>query len=187
MNNTYPILIKKLCDTSLLYLYMLCSDSTRYIPTHKRNEHLIKFLKPLIKDTKYKPVRKDIKTLLIAGKKQKSNLEQQIIKLRSLVDNFNRDVEKFYSLLSLIEEQTGLKSGLYHESNLSKYQIFISEKAIDSGFNNAGDQIAPISIIVHSDKWKNLIELTKEHGCFYLELTAEQANEAQLLLHKVKN
>ena len=103
-----------------------------------------------------------------------------------MVDNFNRDVEKFYSLLSLIEEKTGLKSGLYHESNLSKYQIFISEQAIDSGFNNAGDQIAPISIIVHSDKWKSLIELTKEHGCFYLELTEEQANKAQLLLHKVK-
>ena len=68
MNNTYPILIKHLCDTSLLHLYILCSDSSRYLPTHKRNEHLVKFLKPLIKETKYKPVRKDIKTLLIAGK-----------------------------------------------------------------------------------------------------------------------
>ncbi len=169
MNNNYPNTIKNFCDSSLLHLYLSCSETTRFVPTHKRNEWLVKYLKPQLNKAEYKPLKKDIKSLLLLGKRRTANLEKQILRLRGLVDNFDNDVEQFYALLSLLEDELKLPSSLQRNPKL-KEQICISEQCIDSGFDKSGCQIAPLGITVYSAQWPKLDELIKRHGHFSLEI-----------------
>ncbi len=181
MNKSYPNTVKKFCDSSLLHLYISCSETTRFVPTHKRNEWLVKYLKPQLTKAEYKPLKKDIKSLLLLGKKRTANLEKQLIRLRGLVDNFDNDVEQFYSLLSLLEDELQLPSNLQRNPHL-KEQICISEQCIDSGFDKSGYQIAPLSLTVYSAQWPKLDELIKRHGHFVLEIIETSSYEAVVFL-----
>ena len=169
MNISYPNTVKKFCDSSLLHLYLSCSETTRFVPMHKRNEWLVKYLKPQLNKAEYKPLKKDIKSLLLLGKRRTANLEKQILRLRGLVNNFDNDVEQFYALLSLLEDELKLPSSLQRNPKL-KEQICISEQCIDSGFDKLGCQISPLGITVYSTQWSKLDELVKRHGHFSLEI-----------------
>ncbi len=184
MNKFYPGTIKTFCDSSLLHLYISCSETTRFVPVQRRNELLLKYLKPQLNKSEYKPFKKDIKTLLILGKQRTADLEKQIIKLRGLVDKIDNDVEQFYSLLGVLEDELKLQNNLQRNPNL-KEQVCISAQSIDSGFDSLGCQTAPINIDVYSSSWPKIEELVKKQGCFRLEIKETSHNEASMCLYKI--
>ncbi len=184
MSKSYPSTVKNFCDSSLLHLYLSCSETTRFVPIHRRNEWLLKYLKPQLNKSEYKPLKKDIKSLLLLGKQRTADLEKQLLKLRGLVDNFDNDVEQFYSLLSVFEDELHLPSSLQRNPSL-KEQICISEQSIDAGFDKSGSQIAPLCITVYSSQWPEIDELVQKHGWFRLEVKETTSSDALMSLHKI--
>ncbi|MGR5205261.1 DUF2913 family protein, partial [Photobacterium damselae] len=60
----YHALLSELIENSLLHLYGQVSASSRFVPTHKRNEILVRFLKPKVKQPQFKLVKTEIKRML---------------------------------------------------------------------------------------------------------------------------
>ncbi len=182
MDKPYPTAVKNFCNSSLLHLYISCAETSRFVPLRKRNECLIKYLKPQLVKTEYKALKKDIKTLIIGGKKQTADLEKQIIKLRGMVDNFDNDVENFYSLLSVFEDELQIPSSILKNPKYTE-QICISEQCIDEGFDKSGRKITPLRFTVYSDRWPMIEPLVKQHGQFILEVKESSDSEAIMFLH----
>ncbi len=183
MNKSYPHLVKHFCDTTLLHLYLTCAETTRFVPLHRRNACLIKYLKPLSKCLEFQPIRKDIKTLLNLGKKSSGDIEKHLIKLRKLVDNFDNDVERFYELLSKIEDDVGLFSCLYNDV-IDKDKIYVLENDIDNGFDIDGNQIGPISLITNSSSWQKIAPVVDTQAHFTLNITTDEEDLRRLTLTK---
>ncbi len=189
MKRPYPQLVKLFAENALLFLYLKCADTGRFVPLKKRNEWLVQYLKPFIKKDEYKPLRKDIKSLILLGRKKNDDVEKQLIKLRSLVDKFDNDVEYFYGLLSQLEEELSLPSLLFNkEKPAQPHHIYILEEHIDQGFSAEGIQIAPLALVVNSSRWHKIEEQVDSYGHFVIEVKDSTENKATIFLHpKVRN
>lgn len=60
---------------ALLQLLCKVSLSPRFVPVSTRNEILIKYLKPKLKDKSLSNIKKDIKLMLSVARKKGGNLE----------------------------------------------------------------------------------------------------------------
>jgi hypothetical protein len=76
--------LRTLCDNCLLHLYSTLDSTTGFVPTVARNAILVKFLKPKEKALMYKTLKRDIKTLILTGRKATMNLEVEILELKTL-------------------------------------------------------------------------------------------------------
>ncbi|WP_369686431.1 DUF2913 family protein [Photobacterium leiognathi] len=65
----YYQLLSELLDNSLLHLYCNISSTTRFTPVHRRNEILVRFIKEKSKEMHYRPLKTEIKRMLLLGKK----------------------------------------------------------------------------------------------------------------------
>jgi hypothetical protein len=76
--------LRTLCDNCLLHLYSTLDSTKGFVPTVARNAILVKFLKPKAKALIYKALKRDIKTLILTGRKATMNLEATILDLKEL-------------------------------------------------------------------------------------------------------
>ncbi|MBE8232238.1 MAG: DUF2913 family protein [Endozoicomonadaceae bacterium] len=183
MNISYPQLVKNFAE-KLIFLYLECAETARFVTLKKRNELLVKYLKPMVKSNEYKPLRKDIKTLLLLARKNNGNVENQLIRLRSLVDKFDNDVEFFYSLLSQIEETLNLPSRIFDKSKpAEKHHVYVLGEHIDHAFSDEGEQIAPLALVVNSKRWTEIGNEVEKHGHFISEVSDSTPEKATIFLH----
>ncbi|MEZ9469357.1 DUF2913 family protein [Vibrio lentus] len=179
----YPQLVNDLVINTLLHLYMECSDTRRFVPLHQRNAIVMRYLKSLLKKAAYKETRKDIKALIYAGQKG-DKLEEQLWRLKSLVNNYGNDVENFYGFLNLIESTLAIYSELFKENTaVVSNRVYLLADHIDNGFDDNGKQVAPIALSVNSSKWKQIPALAEEHGHFYIEILDSDESKANLYVH----
>ena len=184
MKKTYPQLVKYFTENALLHLYMRCEDEKRFVPLKRRNEWLVQYLKPFIKNDEYRPLRKDIKTLIIGGRKNTANIEQQLIRLLSLVDTFDNDVEHFYSLLSQLEDNLSLPSSIFDKDKpAQEHHIYVLGEHVDSAFTKEGLQVAPLALVVNSSRWQKIEAEVDQHGHFVTEVSDSTDMKATIFLH----
>ncbi len=184
MNRTYPQLVKVFAENALLFLYLKCADEKRFVPVKRRNEWLVQYLKPFIKNDEYKKLKNDIKSLIQAGRKHTANLEEQLIRLRSLVDKFDNDVEHFYSLLSQLENNLKLPSLLFDKDKpIQDNHIYVLSDHIDNAFCKDGIQVAPLAIVINSKRWPQIEAQVNTHDHFVSEVTDSTQEKATILLH----
>ena len=184
MKKTYPQLVKYFAENALLHLYMRCADEKRFVPPKRRNEWMVQYLKPFVKNDEYRKLRKDIKSLINAARKNTANIEQQLIRLRSLVDKFDNDVEHFYSLLSHLEDNLKLPSKLFDkDSPVQDNYIYVLEEHVDHAFSKDGIQVAPLALVVNSNRWQQIEGEVKQHGHFVIEVTDSTETKATIFLH----
>ena len=67
--------LSSVIDNALLHLYCQIATTERFVPIAQRNTILNRFLKPKIKDLRYKTIKGDIKRMVQIGQRPGGNLE----------------------------------------------------------------------------------------------------------------
>ncbi|WP_434949774.1 hypothetical protein ACRWQL_00365 (plasmid) [Shewanella sp. HL-SH4] len=87
MEDKYKESVTNFCFNNLISLYMLVSESPGFVTTEQRNAYLLKRLKAQCKMAENKPIKKEIKTMIVKAKSL--NIEQQLLKLSEVISNNN--------------------------------------------------------------------------------------------------
>ncbi|MEZ9955463.1 DUF2913 family protein, partial [Vibrio splendidus] len=68
--------------------YYSFDQSQAYWPTKKRNEFLVEFIKPKIKQPQYSKCKKELKTMLSIGRNAKGHLEENLWQMNEINLNY---------------------------------------------------------------------------------------------------
>lgn len=174
---------------ALLYLLVHVSLSQRHLPTSKRNELLIKYLKPKLKERQHTMIKKDIKLMINVARQKGGNLERKLYELNDKVKQTKvAGAEKLYSLLVFLYDQEGIESRLFDEQQQAeKGVLYMLEEHIELGFDADNNQVAPLSLLIESERAPELVPVINSHGCFIAEMKEWNAatNQAHILIHPV--
>ncbi|QDO84136.1 DUF2913 family protein [Shewanella psychropiezotolerans] len=188
-NIAFNSLVSNLVDNALLHLYFSVEETSRLIPMPKRNEILVRYLKPKLKDNHYRQIKNELRSLLTIGRSAKGDLETKLLKVRKVYqgrDKRSTDVHKLFDLLKTLRCEQGLGNRLVNENNKSVPKfIYMLEENVAHGFNQAGEQIAPMSLFLESNKINSVIDVVERTGIFSAELQplTEDTQQGHILLH----
>ena len=188
-----PDILCDVIDNALLYLYLTVTETTRYTPIPKRNEALLRYLKPLAKDKAYRGARKEIRSFLALGKKPGCNLESKLVELHELSLRYDKnasDARRLFNMLGQIEDRLGFPTRFIDYLNGEQPQantIYMLQKHIENGFVETGEQVAPVSLFLESSKLASLLEFINASGLFQAELQQmnEGAKQGHIVLHPI--
>ena len=188
----YQDVMKSLIDNSLLHLYLTVAETSRIVPLNKRNEILVRHLKPMLKDSRYRRVKSELRRLLSIGRSAKGDLEAKLIEVRGLTLCAEQNVtaaQKLFELLEILRYEQGLDSRFVNETERRVPGfIYMLQEHVEHGFNQAGEQVSPISLFLESDKISGLIGAIEQTGLFRTEMQQmnEEMKQGHILLHPVK-
>ncbi|SON51563.1 DUF2913 family protein [Vibrio tapetis] len=172
---------------ALLHLFFQISTTTRYVPVNRRNEILIKYLKPKLSDTSLSSIKKDIKLMVNSARKSGGNLEMKLHELNALAKQSKlKGAEKLYHLLVCLYDEEGLESRLFEKGMQTKPGIlYLLEEQLEQGFDAEHRQVSPISMLIELERAPELIECINRHGLFVAEMKEwnEKTHQAHLLVH----
>ena len=178
----YFSLIGNMVSDSLLHLYLTVAESGGFVTTLTRNKILVSFIKPKLKKDKYKGAKIEIKRLLVIGRSRFGDLE---IKLNDILEHVLReeknmtDAHKFSDLIDLLKAKFNIDSRFIIENEKRKPKfIYVLKSHIENGFNEDGEQIAPISLFLESPKSELLEGMINDVGSFSA-VTQEYNSEKQ--------
>jgi hypothetical protein len=172
---------------ALLHLLCKISTSPRFMPVAKRNEILIKYLKPKLADKSLSNIKKDIKLMLNVARKQGSNLEMRLYELNSQANRTQLvGAEKLYNLLVHLYDEEGIESRLFEEGSEAEPSIlYMLSEQIEHGFDQEHKQVAPLSMLIQLEQAPELPNLINAHGLFTAEMKEwnAQTHQAHILVH----
>ena len=183
--------MKSLVDNSLLHLYLSVAETPRVVPVHKRNEILVRHLKPMLKDRRYRRIKSELRRLLSTGRSAKGDLEAKLVDVRDLalrVEQNATAAQKLFELLEILRYKLGMDSRFVNETERRiPGFIYMLQEHIEHGFNEAGEQVAPVSLFLESDKVCGLVEAIKQTGLFSAEMQQinEETQQGHILLHPI--
>ena len=163
-------------DNGLLHLYLTTAETSRFTTKGKRNNILISYLKPMIKDKRYQPCKKDIKNLLLFARVVNSDLEAKLVELRDLSLRYASnatDAKQLFNLLTIIKREQGFPAFFLNGISDPKRvpnTIYIVQEHVENGFIDTGEQVAPVSLFLESDKVETLVDFINETGLFYAKI-----------------
>ena len=178
-------------DNALLHLYLTVAETSRFTPKARRNEILVRYLKPMIKNKQYKEAKKDLQGLVAMGRLLSCDLESKLIEFRDLSLRFDKnaiDAKRLFDLLTIVERELDFPT-LFQEgiSNAKRVPniIYMVQEDVENGFIESGEQVAPLSLFLESDKILTLIDMINETGLFQAEV--QQLNptvkQGHIVLH----
>lgn len=158
---TYYQMVSSVVTNALIHLYLTISDSPWHVTIAKRNEILVKFIKPIHKDHRFKFIRNETRKILSIGRQKGANLELKLIEIGGLITKNTEDVtdaHKLFDLLELVRVKHGIESRfiLDGETRKSKF-IYLLRSHVEYGFAETGEQIAPVSVFMNRQSlinWK---------------------------------
>ncbi|TRY15816.1 DUF2913 family protein [Shewanella hanedai] len=181
-------------DNCLLHLYLTTAETSRFTPKIRRNEILVRYLKPMIKVKRYQASKKEIRRLLALARTESCDLEAKLIELRNLSlrhDKNATDAKRLFNLLSIIESGLGFPSRFLSspsETQRVPNMIYMLQEHVENGFIESGEQVAPVSLFLESDHVTKLIDLINDTGLFLAKM--EQHNlvtkQGHIVLHRPK-
>ena len=187
----YQNVMKILVDNALLHLYITVSETSRLVPVHRRNEILVRHLKPMLKDRRYRRIKSELRSLLSTGRSAKGNLEVQLIAVLDVALQLELDAtgaQKIFKLLEILRYEQGLDSRLVNEKEGRLPNIiYMLRDHIENGFDEAGKQLGPISLFLESEKINGLVEAIEQTKLFSAEMQQinEDKQQGHILLHPV--
>ena len=181
-------------DNALLHLYLSVAETERFTPQAKRNDILVRYLKPMIKDKRYQQAKKEIRSLISLGRIASYDLESKIVGLYELSQRYDQQATKakqLFDLLTFIEAELTLPTRFLNvRGNERKLPntIYMLQEHIENGFTVSGEQVAPVSLFLESDKVIDVVDLVNATGLFLAEIQQHNVDEKQghILLHPKK-
>lgn len=175
---------------ALLHLLFQVSTSSRFVPIAKRNEILLKYLKPKMKNKAYAAIKKDIRLMVQTARTKGGNLEMKLYQLNEKAKKIKiAGAEKLYSLLVYLYDEEGIESRLLEEGTEAEPNVlYLLEEHIEHGFDNM-TQITPLSMFIQHERAYDLIDSIHRHGLFIAEIKEWNAitHQAHLLLHPAES
>lgn len=186
MNNTFYHNMNNTVIYALLHLLCQVSLSERRVPVTKRNEILVKYLKPKLKDRRLANIKKELKLMIQIARTpleaKLHELNQQAIKVKaSSRDNLIR-------LLADLKDNEGFDSQVFDEGQPTDPEVlYMLEDHLEHCFDELGYQVAPLSIMLESSRAPELVSPINHHGSFKAEMHEwnESSKQAHLLLHSL--
>ena len=186
--------MKTLVDNSLLHLYITITETTRLVPVHKRNGILVRYLKPMLKDSRYRRVKNELRSLLSTGRSPKGNLEAQLLDIRDIGLNVEKnasDTQNLFTLLESLRCKQGLDSRIIasEKERMIPDMIYMLREHIENGFNDAGEQLTLLSLLLPSEKISDAIEEIELTGFFkpLMEHIDRDTQQGHILLHPMRD
>lgn len=172
---------------ALLHLLCQVSASTRFVPVATRNNILINYLKPKLKDKRFANIKKDIKLMLNVARKPGGNLEMRLYDLNSKANRTKlAGAENLYRLLVYLYDEEGIESRLFEEGSEAEAGIlYMIEDQIEHGFDQQHKQVAPLSMLIQLERAPELIDSINRHGLFLAEMKEWNAetHQAHIVVH----
>ena len=180
--------LKRLINRTLLHLYFHIAYSKGIVPISKRNEILLKFLKPKLKDNRWSLVKKDIRVMIQTARTAKGNLESKMLELDTVANEaVINDSQKLYHLIEYLFTEKGVKVEFFEQGCpiVNESICYVLREHIEHCFNDDNQQIAPLSLLVQHSNHHDLINTINHSGLFRCEVeeSNENASQAHLLLH----
>lgn len=158
----YHNALSSIVTNALLHLHCHIASQSRFVPITQRNALLIKRLKADIQKKKYAIAKRDIKALILIGRKQGGNVEEKLWELNRL--NLQTSLaptthaEALYELLSQLFDQHDYKSHLASPGEtLEDNVIYMYQSEIENGFDDNNCQIRPLNIFMQTSNPTALI------------------------------
>ena len=181
----YDQLLIETVDNALLHLYMSVANSTQFMPKKIRNECVVKWLKPKLAHSKNKPIKKDIKSLILIGRHANGDLERRLIKLKSLSEQVHcgmDDVTRIYDLLNRLYDDHGIHSYLTDDHDTKKNgTLYLSKQDIMDCFSDDNRQIVPLSAFMVTSKVDDIVKMINETGL--MKASIKEFNEKTMTAH----
>ncbi|PHN85086.1 hypothetical protein CSB62_15495 [Vibrio splendidus] len=183
--------LDELVTNALLALYCTMSQQGGFWTTKKRNELLVKFIKPKLKKPQFLTCKNEIKTMLSIGRSATGSLEQKLWDINRLNLEYQAkfsQADELYIMLSGLFEQHQFPSMLENsEKDLERDTLYMKEKGIENGFDEDNNQIKPLAMTVKTERLKALIEAMQANGIYRVEVDYVDEHEViHLLLHRKK-
>ncbi|MGF1872027.1 DUF2913 family protein [Photobacterium indicum] len=163
-------LITSTIENTLLHLYGVLAQSTRFVPITKRNDILVRYLKPKIKHPKYKAIKTEIRAMLAIARKNNGNLEQKLWELNKEATKYTfsgNDLQPLFELLTDIHHTHHFESMLLNkDKSIETDIIYINNEHFQQNFTDEGQQIAPLSLFITSSRTAELIDLINQSPGF---------------------
>tara|TARA_B100001059_G_C17838669_1_gene590202 strand:- start:10232 stop:10813 length:582 start_codon:yes stop_codon:yes gene_type:complete len=179
----------QLCDTithSLLHLLCKVSEQQRFVPVSRRNEILVKYLKPKLNNKQFSSVKKDIKLMIQTARAKGSNLEEKLYLLNEKAKETKiGGLEPLYSLLDYLSDKQGLDSELYRsDATMESDVLYLSEEHLKQDDTSTTSRPA-VSIYTRSEQITRIVDDIQRHGSYTAEMKDwnEKTNQAHILLH----
>lgn len=178
-------------DNALLHLYLSVAETNRFTPKAKRNEILVRYLKPMIKDMPFKKAKKEIKNLISLGRVTSCDLEAKLVELYELSKRYDQkvtDARQLFNLLTLIDAELTLSTKflnvLGNEQTLPN-TIYMLQEQVENGFVESGEQVAQVSLFLESELVTRLAEFINSTGLFQAEIQQHNAvaKQGHIVLH----
>ncbi len=145
--NVYQKNLDELVRHTLLHLYIEIDNTAGFVPAQRRNEILVKFLKPRLKQTRYKSIKGEIKLFILTARKQQGDLEMKLQALNriSVEESKQRPhPQQLLELLETLENDHQFESAVFHEEDKAEPGViyFLKDQLADC-FDERGNQITP--------------------------------------------
>ncbi|ABN63979.1 DUF2913 family protein [Shewanella baltica] len=186
---TYYQMVSSVVTNALIHLYLTVADTPGHVTIAKRNEILVKFIKPIHKDHRFKFIRNETRKILSIGRQKGASLELKLIEIGSLITKNTEEVtdaQKLFDLLELVRVKHDIESRfiLDGEARKSKF-IYLLRSHVEYGFAETGEQIAPVSVFYESPEFDKLEAILKGEALFNVEVAQvnPDCQQIHLILH----
>ncbi|NOH36406.1 DUF2913 family protein [Vibrio chagasii] len=183
--------LDELVTNSLLALYCTMSQQGGFWTAKRRNELLVKFIKPKVKRPQFSTCKNELKTMLSIGRSGTGNLEEKLWDINRLNLEYQAkfsQADDLYIMLTELFEQHQFPSMLEDiEKEIERDTLYMKEKSVEQGFDKDNNQIKPLAITVKTNRLKVLIKALQAKGVYRVEIVSEDKDEViHLLLHREK-
>lgn len=173
MNNVqYHSALSDIVTNSLLHLYFEIAYQERFFPVTQRNVTLSKWLKAQLNLKQYACIKKEIRTLIIIGRKKSGDIESKLWELNQITENYKSqftDAGNFYHLLSQLFNKHNYNSCLAGpEEKLESDVIYIEEAVIEHGFDDKNKLKHPIISFMKTDSPDQLVSVASKLSDTYV-------------------
>ncbi len=187
----YERLLSTTIDNALLHLWISVANSRNHVSRDVRNQILVRWFKPKINKIKYKTIKKEIKSIIQAGKYGTALLEERLCELRELSQSYRdrlNDMHKLHYLLEYLREDHGITADL--NEGVSEYlpsTLYVSQAHLEQCFSDEQQQIKPLSVSLSNINVDNFIHIVQLFGFHKVELNAHPNSSLPIVELSVVN
>ncbi|CCN86007.1 DUF2913 family protein [Vibrio nigripulchritudo] len=147
---SYHQTLSELVCHALLHLLSHVSMRSRFVPTATRNDILVKYLKPRLRDPALSSVKKDIKSMIAIGRHSTGNLERKLYAIQDLAAKaLARPMDKLCSVLEHLQQHNGIDSQVFSQGKLPKPNVvYLMESDIETTVASVVSGSSPIPLLV---------------------------------------
>lgn len=124
--------------------------------------------------------------MLSVARRKTGNLEARLNELNKQANQtLSAGTDRLFNLLSHLQS-LGFESQLFEQGSTAEADVlYMLEEQIEHGFDDGHQQVAPLSMLIQSERAQELIDAINNHGMFIAEMQEwnVEKKQAHILIH----